>query len=634
MNTEPKQILEFGKFRLDVGQKILWHEREEVSMPLKELEVLCLLVENQGKLVSKNEILDKIWTDSFAGENNLSRHIYLLRKTLRDFGADNLIENVPRRGYRFSGAVNSISNGEMVVEKHTRTQTLIEFEEEGKEIEERKNAEKNKKYLLAFSAVAALLAVLVSGAAFFNYQNRQSAASISEIKTIAVLPFKSINSDGQNDHRGLGLADVLITRLSSIKEISVRPASAVVSFENQESDSISFGQKLNVDAVLEGTIYQTNENVRVSARLLKVSDQTVIWTGQFEKSAADEFRLQNEIALQVADALRINLSRTERNALSKNLTENEDAYQFYLRGRYEWNKRTWQGMIDAERLFRNAIERDPNFALAYVGLADTLAINGSEQAFEAANKALELDADLAEPHATLGFLKTFHHWQWQDAENEFRKSIELNPNYGSAHHWYAELLAIQGRHEQAKTEMRKALEINPLSHNYLADLGQIYYFNREYKEAEEYCRKALEIYPDFEFAHNYLFDIYLKTGEYDKAVESKIAADKIYSTFANQTAERQKQIETELDAKRKIYRNGGIYKFMKARVGETQDGNVCYVVARNQAFLGEKEKALDCLEKAFAGRSFLSAFVKADPVFDDLRNEPRYRKILRGMNLQ
>ncbi|MGI9055706.1 MAG: winged helix-turn-helix domain-containing protein [Pyrinomonadaceae bacterium] len=209
-------------------------------------------------------MLDKIWADSFVEESNLSRHIYLLRKTLKEYGADkNLIENVPRRGYRFTGELRGASNGEVIIEKHTLTQTSIEFEEGGgEEFEQKeKRRKKVKKRLFSFSAVAAVVFVLIGGAAFFSYQKRQSGASVPEIRSIAVLPFKTINPDGQNDHRGLGLADVLITRLSNIREISVRPTGAIVNFDHQESDSVSFGRKLNVDAVLEGTIYQSKENI-------------------------------------------------------------------------------------------------------------------------------------------------------------------------------------------------------------------------------------------------------------------------------------------------------------------------------------------------------------------------------------
>ena len=292
-------------------------------------------------------------------------------------------------------------------------------------------------------------------------------------------------------------------------------------------------------------------------------------------------------------------------------------------------------MSEAGRLFRNAIELDENFALAHVGLADTLAISvDGNQANIAVQKALELDPNLAEAHASQGFVRMFHDWNWRGAEASFAKSIELNPNYATADHWYATLLAVEGRNDEAKAEMRRALEINPLSPNFHADLGQIYYFNREHKEAEKSCLKALEIYPDFIFAHEYLSDIYLKTGEYDKAVETFIKAEKINNTYANETAERQRQLEAYYETRRKIYRAGGIKKFVADSFGKSQDANAPFGNAALNVLLGEKEKALENLEKAFEGKAFLTVFIKADPVFENLRDEPRYRKILRKMNLQ
>lgn len=637
MNGKNNTLREFGKFQLDAEKRVLWCAGEPLNLPLKQIEMLCVLTEKSGEVVTKDELMKKVWADSFVEESNLSRHIYILRKTFKDFGeARELIQTVPRRGYRFTGEIREIQNGELVIEKHTQTRTLIEIEEEVEKSRE-DEAQKTRLSKISFSPllVFSFSIILLGTIAFLAYQYNQAKTSASELKSIAVLPFKAIDAAKENERQGLGLADILITRLSRIKQINVRPTSAVLAYENQVLDSASVGERLKVDAVLEGTIHRAGGRVRVTARLVKVGDNSAIWSGQFEKFASDELKLQDEIALQVVDALALNLSGGERNALTKFYTENADAYQLYQKGRYEWNKRSWAATSEAERLFRNAIEKDPNFALAYVGLADTLVMNigNTEPAFNAANKALELDPNLGEARATLGFLKMFHEWKWQEAENEFKKSIELNAGYATAHHWYAELLAMEGRQQEAKAEMRRALEINPLSHNFLADLGQIYYFSREYKQAEEYCRQALEIYPDFGSAHNYLFYIYLKTGEYDKAVEEMLVADKIQMTFANLSAERQKEIEANLEAKRKTYQTDGIKKFVENRAIKSQDPNLSYLDAVVYAFLDEKEKTLDCLEKACAGRGFLSAFVKADPIFDSLREEPRYQEILRKMNL-
>ncbi|MEP6923107.1 MAG: FlgO family outer membrane protein [Pyrinomonadaceae bacterium] len=649
MQREITYLREFGNCRLDLEKKVLWHEQALVQLPLKAVELLCVLVESNGEIVTKEEIWRRVWQNSFVEETNLTHNIYLLRKTLKDLGAGDLIQNVPRRGYRFTGKLREIPDYPIVIERHSLSRTLIEIEEGNDKTnaaEEKKLALQNissattsPRHLSSISALiiaSALLVALAGSLAIWRSQTAAAKTSAAEIKSIAVLPFKAINSNPETEHLGLSLADVLITRLSNVKQLNVRPTSAVSAFENQETDSLNIGQKLNVDAVLEGTIYRTEKQVRVTMRLLKVGENKPLWAGQFEKSWQDELKLENEIALQVTDALVLNLSSDEKNALGKRYTENADAYQLYLKGRYEWNKRSWEGMIEAERLFRNAIEKDPNFALAYVGLADRLATEAdATEANQVIEKALELDPNLAEAHATQGFIKMFHEWNWPEAESSFKKSIKLNSGYATAHHWYATLLEIEGRNDEAKAELQRALEINPASYNFLADLGQIYYFSHDYDKAKEYCQKSLEIYPDFVFAHEYFFDIYLQTGEFDQAVEENLKLAKINATFANQTADQKERMEKSFAGMKEKYRKGGIRGFFAPAV-ETADlnPNVFYGNAKIYAFSGEKEKALDSLEKAFQGRAFALPFVKAEPVFDNLRAESRYQEILGKMNLQ
>jgi DNA-binding winged helix-turn-helix (wHTH) protein/TolB-like protein len=628
MNNEISSLREFGNFRLDVVKRVLWHEGEPVNLALKEIELLCVLTENGGEVVTKDELLNKIWHDSFVEESNLSRHIYVLRKTLKSLGErSDLIKTIPRRGYRFDGKVREIAASEIVVEKHTQTRTLIEIE-----------GQTNEGVLASLFCprhLASALAVLAvaSFAAFGGYQYFESKTDNSKIRSIAVLPFKTVGSEKGNDRQGLGLADILITRLSGVKELKVRPTSAVMSFEDQ--DATGAGEKLKVDAVLEGTIYRIGDKIRVTARFVKTTDNSAIWTGEFEKLPQDGLRLQNDIALQIVDALALNLSGGEKNALNKRYTESTDAYQLYINGRYEWSKRSWGGMVEAQRFFRNALDKDPNFALAYVGLADTIGTSAEPaEAFPLIDKALEIDPNLAEAHATKGFLLMFHKWKWKEAEELYKRSIELNSGYAAAHHWYATLLAIQGRNAEAKTELQNALEINPLSHNFLADLGQVHYFAREYYRAKEYCGRALELYPDFQFAHEYLADIYLQTGEFDKAFDEEIKANRINSTFMSKSAEQKELLEAAFNKQKNIYGQSGINGYMRSKLkGDAKDPFDFYSNAMTFAFLGENEKALYNLERAFENRAFLSAFIKADPVFDGLRQERSFKEILRKMDL-
>jgi DNA-binding winged helix-turn-helix (wHTH) protein/TolB-like protein/Flp pilus assembly protein TadD len=645
-----KQFYAFGTFLFEVDAHRLLRDGQPVPLPPKATEALQVFLRQPGQVVGREELMQAVWGETSVEDANLTVAISQLRKALDPNGERAAyIETIPRVGYRFVADVNEIreeARSPVILAKHTLSRTVIEEEEipneqcevaamhstAGRKLSRTLPVANGRTVLAATAVVVVTLIVLAS--IWTQPQERSARGASVPVRSIAVLPFNALGSNS-DEHLGLGLADVLITRLSNIRDLKVRPTSAVMAFEGQVPDSISAGRRLNVDAVLEGTIYHADGRVRVTARLLRVGDQMPLWAGQFEKLLQDDLKVQDEIALQLVDALSLSLSGTEKAALTKHFTENADAYQLYLKGRYHWNKRTQEGMTEAQQLFRNAIENDPQFSLALVGLADTLATTDARgEAYSAVQRALELEPNLAEAHATLGFIKMFHEWSWLDAETSYKKSIELNPGYATAYHWYATLLAIQGRNKEAKASMARALEIDPISPNFLADMAQLYYFSREYEQAREYCRRALEIDPEFFFAHQYLYYTYLKTGEYDKAIEELIVSERINSNYDNQSAERKNEFDRSFNKQREVYREGGINGFIQHRLSnEAPDVNHYYKNAMLHIYLGEKERALNNLERACQGRAFLAAFVKADPIFDTLRGEPRYHAILKKMGL-
>ncbi len=638
MNYARRKLLyEFGDFSLDPFKNRLHRGGELIPLSPRVAKTLCALVERHGQLVERDELMDLVWHDVAVEDGNLTVTVSVLRKILgEDAATAKFIETVPRVGYRFVADVREVSDdvGTLVVEKQTLGRVVIN------EYLTPHGLRSIPPYLFSTSTrmlatVGVAVAVITIGSFAYFSRSGPTTARVTGVRSIAVLPFKTLDEKDKDSPRGLALTDILITRLSNIKEINVRPTSAVASLEYQSESSASLGRKLQVDAVLEGSIFRSGDNVRITTRLIRVSDLAPIWAGQFEKTTVDELQLQNEIALQVVDALALHLSDDEKRGLTKHYTDKGEAYQLYVRGRYEWNKRNVAGLFEAERLFRNAIEKDPNFALAYVGFADRKAMGAEAgEAFTAINKALELDPDLAEAYATSGFLNTFHRWNWTEAEQSFRKSIELNPGYATAHHWYAILLAILGRNDEAKTEMRRALEIDPTSHNFLADLGQTHYFAREYDKAEEYCLKALEMYPDFVSAYGHLTQVYLQNGQYEKAVESKLRHLRVFDGYDGQSDNVGERWSKEYARQRAVYAQGGIRRFLEnGLVSKGRNANIFYAKAMTYAFLGEKDKALDNLEKAYEGLAFLLVFVKADPAFDNLRAEPRYQAILQKMNL-
>jgi DNA-binding winged helix-turn-helix (wHTH) protein/TolB-like protein/Flp pilus assembly protein TadD len=645
VNTPPNKVFyEFEDFRLDPEKQRLTHAHANDPIPLtpKAVEILRVLIERRGQIVERDELMNAVWPDVTVEDGNLSVTVSMVRKVLGEHSSQKFIETFPKRGYKFTADVREVIDNAsaILVEKQTVGRVVIDenFTLAKPSLPKLFSSTRRK---LATVTIAAAALVLVIGGFLYSSRSDTARARNTSVRSIAVLPFKLINPATDSNHLGLGLADVLITRLSNIKEINVRPTSAVMSFETTQESSTAIGKRLLVDAVLEGSILRTTDKIRVTAQLVKVGDQSTLWAAQFEKALKDELALQDEIALQVIDALALHLSSNEEKSLKKRYTQNADAYQLYLKGRYHWNRRNYGGLSEAERLFRNAIEKDPDFALAYVGLADSLMFySASPELGAALSKAHELDPNLGEAWASSGFLLGIHLWKWKEAEEAFKKSIELNPGYATAHHWYGILLEIQGRSEEAKAELKRALEIDPLSYNFLADLGQVYYFNREYDKAEELCKKALDINPQFPFAHQYLYSIYLHKRQYDIAIDEfvKFMAYEV-QTKSDPAGLNQKRLDN-LETFRKPYQDGGPAKYFEFRIKRSKEDksnlsnpNRPYGEAFYYSLLGNKEKAVESLEQAFELRAFSMAWVKAEPTFDSLRGEPRFKAILQKMNL-
>jgi DNA-binding winged helix-turn-helix (wHTH) protein/TolB-like protein/Flp pilus assembly protein TadD len=626
MSTHGNGKLGFGDFKLDPDTRMVWHKGQSVELPLKAVDLLCLLVKRRGDVVTKDEIWKHVWNDAFVEETNLTHNVYLLRKAFREFGAGELIKTVPRRGYRFVGDVAPVNGDTVVFERETVTDTFIE--EVTLPDRRQKTSSVGRTSVVAASMV--FIGLLAVAGLWWGLTPSSTAAS-EGIRSLAVLPFANLDKGTEADRDGIALADTLITRLSNVRSIRVSSITAVSDLDAR--DPLSAGKLLGVDAVLVGSLYRSGERVRVSARVLKVDDGRAIWTGDFERVERESMRMQNDLAMQVTNALAIHLEPAERNALARSYTKDPDAFRLYQEARFEWNKRTTQGVTDSVALFRQAIAKDPEFALAHAGLAEVVATMNPEEAEVIAGKALELDPDLAAAHAALGFINTFAYRNWPKAEASLSRAVRLNPNYAPAHHWYAELLAILGRNSEAKAEMELALAIDPRSHNFLADLGQIYYFNGQFKEAESYCLRALEIDPDFGFAHQYLSDIYLQTGEFDKAVGAWLKAEEMQARFSIDSADRLKRRETATEAKREFAARGGRNAFLKSLLSGSTDPVMAYYDARRYATLGDREMALRSLEKAVHSKAFHTAFVKVDPVFIGLREEPRFVNILTQMRL-
>ena len=464
MANQIRHFYEFGSVRLDATNRLLYKDGAQLSLQPRVIDTLIVLVKNAREVVDKDTLLAEVWRDVIVEEGGLKRNISLLRKALGEEGL--FIETLPKRGYRFTAEVkenwfessvneSQAQSPDVVLQR--RSNLRITREEEIDDSSDGAPARhrgypagilRTRRSLLM--AAASILALVAVGLLWMANNHRASSNGAS-IKSIAVLPFKNLAPRDGDEHFGIGIADSLITRLSTIKNLTVRPTSAVMKFNSNEQDSIAAGKALGVESVLEGSIYRVNDRLRVTTRLVRIDNQMPIWAGQFDERADDLLAIQNQIPQHIVNLLELNLTGSEKDALAKRHTDNPDAYRLYVEARYQWNKRTADAMRQAESLFRRAIEKDPNFALAYLGLSDTLSMGRDPvEPDYAIAKAINLDDKLGEAYASRGFYRAMNRWQWLEAEEDFKRSIELSPGYGTGHQWYATLLAITGRVETGK----------------------------------------------------------------------------------------------------------------------------------------------------------------------------------------
>lgn len=637
---ENNDFREFGNFRLCAEQKVLWYRDEPVHLHLKQIEVLCVLTEDAGKVIKKEELLNRVWAESFVEESNLSRHIYKLRKAFEEHGeSPDLIQTVPRRGYRFTGEIGGRNSDDVIIERHSLTKTLIEQIED---TEEPKLVKLNNlvararlDHIFAFLTICLVATGVLIGVYLYSIQNTNSAPS-SSIKTLAVLPLRSIGQDDQNTALNLGFADALITRLSDIGELKLVSANAVSRFVEENLEPIEVGKKLGVDAVLAGTLQHANGELRITLRLLRISDGVQIWSKSFDDSESEIFRLQDSMALQTASALHFNLTNKDG---AGRPTENLEAYNLFLQGQYLFRRRETGKSIE---FFKKATELDPQFAKAWSGLAAAYAMGDSmPEAESTIEKAIELQPQLGEAHAVRGFVKMFLKWDWPAAEESLNRAVELDPYSVEAHHWRGIYLLICGRLSESQSEIERALELDPTSANLINDYGQMFYFAREFEKAELQYQKARSM--DDKIAPERLIQLFKLQGRNEEAL-----------TLTLLTACPQNTLSEKFDCEkpfRDIYSLSGAEgisreflknylaaaesgKLEKKRIASTWTGAATYYLE-----LGNISKAVECLEKAMESKqsfeimNFTFPFIAADPQFDALKNDPNFQVVVRLINL-
>ncbi len=494
-SSESSRCYQFGSYRFDCTERVLRKDGHVIPLTPKALDTLAVLIKNHEKVVSKDELMQTIWPGTFVEEGVLAQNILTLRKTLQN---PDWIETIPKRGYRF----------------------LAQVSETGDETEPARRSR-------LMWTIAAGVAILAASLVIMRWYWERTHSTPVAVRSLAVLPFQSISNEPS--YLGLGLADVLINRLGALPQIVVRPTSAVRKFTQPTLDPLRAGRDLGVDAVLEGHIQRDGERVRVTVELRRVSDGASLWAGKFDKPFRDLFTLEDSIAHDVADGLILNLTDPERSRLTRRYTENAEAWDAYLRGRYAWSRRTPEGHQKAIEEFQQATRIDSRYALAYAGLADAYALLGSnpnralpraeamEKAREAALKAIQLDSGLAEAHTSLAFILMHYDWRWSEAEKEFQRALALNPNYPTAHQWHAINFLITGHPDESIEELKKAQELDPTSLIVMADMAEMHGYLRRDREAEAEAHRVLDLDPTFVVARYWLARALVGEQRYQEA---------------------------------------------------------------------------------------------------------------------
>jgi len=483
------------------------------------------------------------------------------------------------------------------------------------------------------------LVVVIAGVIVRQRLPRRAALSRPPgLHSIAVLPFLDLSPEKGHEYLCEGIPETLINALKNIEGLWVPARASAFSFKGKEYNLSDIGLKLNVETVLEGSVLVIGDNLRLTPRLSNVKNGSQIWSDIYNKKLTDLFAIQDEIAQEIVKALKIELLGEKEAKIVKRYTENPEAYNFYLKGRYYWNKRTEEEVKKGIESFQQAIEKDPSYAAAYAGLADCYNVFGfygvqpPKEAFPkakaAALKALEIDQTLAEAHTSLAYTKLYYDWDWSGAEREFRLSLQLNASYPTTPHWYAEYFAAMGRLDEAVAEKKKASQLDPLSMIINTTIGWMDYFAHRYDQAIEQIKKALEIDPDFVPAHYWLGQACLLKGSFPEAIlefqkAMNLSKGSAYTVaglahayaVSGQIAEAQNLLDRLIELSKT--------KYVSA-----------YDVAEIYASLGKQDLALDWLEKAYEERSRALVFLKVEPKVDGLRTKPRFREIIKKMGLE
>lgn len=621
---------EFDGFVIDAGKRLLWNHDEQVALTPKAFDTLFYLVQNAGKTVPKDELMTAVWPDTIVEENNLNKNISVLRQLLGEkLGEHRFIVTIPGRGYKFVAPVvesstNAIQNAE-VVRLEGASWVPIPADLRGR-------GNRETSFRLRYSLVA-ILAIVLSATSYYFWRVGHPPNS-GRIHTIAVLPFKPIAKEVGNEPMSFGMADSLVAQLGKSNDLVVRPLSETRRYADTDWDPREIGRRLGVDAVLDGSMQMSQDRIRITTRLIRTADGKQIWAGNFDEQMRDVFAVQDSITERVAAVLNATLGKQSR----KRYTDDVESYQLFVLGQYTALKLTPEDHFKAIEYFRKAIDKDPKYALAYAGIAGTyltymLASDARPaetmpEAKAAALKAIELDDELPEAQVALGRVAMFYDWNWAEAEKHLLRAVDLDPNNSEGLLYLAHFYSNMGNHEKAVELAKRAQNLDPLTINRGALEGQFLFYAGRYDDAIDHLNQTIQLDPNHWLPRMFIARAYIEKGMYREAIaacqRSKELGSHSLELMALSGWSYAKLGETE--------RARAEIREME-KISETRYVPPYFPALIHNA-LGEKEVAFSLLEKSLAAKDVRMTFLKVDPKWNNLRNEPRFIAIMREMKLE
>ncbi|HEV2861035.1 MAG TPA: winged helix-turn-helix domain-containing protein [Pyrinomonadaceae bacterium] len=670
MNGKPRRFYEFGPFRVDdAGRRLLLEGREVTlggegdgrgeRLPAKAFDVLLFLLRRPGETLGRQEILDAVWAEVQVEQGRVDDNISTLRKFLGDRAKNSVyIETVPKGGYRFAADVREVVEEPVAVIERTRAHFRAQEESRGPDApapgpDERPllqppvaprpapRASKRMSRVLLAVGLAALAALAGAAYLYIARGGWGRGESAGEFRSLAILPLSQLGGGtAEDEYLGQGLADALITRLSNVRQVAVRPTSAVLKYGAAKPDLVAVAREQKVDAVLDGSFQRAGDRLRVTVQLVRASDGSPLWAEKFDEPFTDLFAVQDAISARVAEALELRLSGEEASRLARRPTESAEAQRLYLLGRFFWNKRSPDHFGRALDYYRQAVAADPDFALAHAGLAETYILlpnwtgANPDTAFTSAEaearRALELDPRLPQAYTALASVKIYRDRDWDGAGEDYRRAIGLNPNYATARQWHSEWLMMTGHLPEAIAESEAAQRLDPLSPIITFEYAVMLYFARRHDEAAAQLQRALELEPGLYRARVFLSRIHFDRGEYEEAIRERAL------TFSRGEEAPARRLEADFLA---AYRAGGPEGFLRRALLMRHDPAVppehrIGTWAESCARLGDRECTFEALREAERARHPIVDSMIVDPYFDFLRDDPRYAELMRRLNLR